>query len=148
MARMAAFLSCRFKGSVNDSERNGLQSHGSSVGVARFLVEQVRSKNLPESFYVSAVHEGGILFSPLKREDESAGVIDGKVSTVRYEAVNAMLLNEFLKEHRRLEEQRSEFEAKFAQQQKQIETLSAGVQTLREQVELSRSMAQLADYSR
>ncbi len=30
---------------------------------------------------------------------------DGKVSTVRYEAVNAMLLNEFLKEHRKVEEQ-------------------------------------------
>jgi len=30
---------------------------------------------------------------------------DGKVTTVRYEAVNAMLLNEFLKEHRRVEEQ-------------------------------------------
>src|SRR5438552_10503746 len=29
---------------------------------------------------------------------------DGKVNTVRYEAVNAMLLNEFLKEHRRVEE--------------------------------------------
>ena len=30
---------------------------------------------------------------------------EGKVYTVRYEAVNAMLLNEFLKEHRRVEEQ-------------------------------------------
>src|SRR4030095_1595465 len=30
---------------------------------------------------------------------------DGKVMTVRYEAVNAMLLNEFLKEHRRVKEQ-------------------------------------------
>ena len=30
---------------------------------------------------------------------------DGKVSTVRYEAVNAMLLNEFLKEHRKVEQQ-------------------------------------------
>src|SRR5207248_7291659 len=29
----------------------------------------------------------------------------GKVYTVRYEAVNAMLLNEFLKEHRRVEQQ-------------------------------------------
>jgi hypothetical protein len=29
---------------------------------------------------------------------------DGKVSTVRYEAVNAMLLNEFLKEHKKVEE--------------------------------------------
>ena len=28
---------------------------------------------------------------------------DGKVNTVRYEAVNAMLLNEFLKEHRKVE---------------------------------------------
>src|SRR6202040_752903 len=29
----------------------------------------------------------------------------GKVNTVRYEAVNAMLLNEFLKEHRKVEDQ-------------------------------------------
>src|SRR6266480_1352195 len=33
---------------------------------------------------------------------------DGKVTAVRYEAVNAMLLNEFLKEHRRAEEQRKQ----------------------------------------
>jgi len=58
---------------------------------------------------------------------------------VRYEAVNAMLLNEFLKEHRRIEEQRSEFEAKFGQQQKQIETLTAGMQEISEQLQLSRS---------
>ncbi len=32
---------------------------------------------------------------------------DGKVTTVRYEAVNAMLLNEFLKEHRNVAEQQS-----------------------------------------
>ena len=67
---------------------------------------------------------------------------DGKVSTVRYEAVNAMLLNEFLKEHRTIQEQQStitnlkstvaqqqkEFQAKFAQQQKEIEALGAGLQ--------------------
>src|SRR5438067_13731242 len=47
---------------------------------------------------------------------------DGKVMTVRYEAVNAMLLNEFLKEHRKVEEQ-----ARTAQQQKQIEALTAGL---------------------
>jgi hypothetical protein len=33
---------------------------------------------------------------------------EGKPYTVRYEAVNAMLLNEFLKEHRKVEEQGSE----------------------------------------
>jgi len=35
----------------------------------------------------------------------------GKPFTVRYEAVNAMLLNEFLKAHRKLEEQQKEIEA-------------------------------------
>ena len=59
----------------------------------------------------------------------------GKPYTVRYEAVNAMLLNEFLKEHRKMEsletklaQQQKEFQAKFAQQQKQIEALIAGLQ--------------------
>ena len=33
---------------------------------------------------------------------------DGKVTTVRYEAVNAMLLNEFLKEHRKVQDQKSD----------------------------------------
>ena len=42
---------------------------------------------------------------------------DGKVYTVRYEAVNAMLLNEFLKSHRKAERQ----EATIADQQKEIE---------------------------
>jgi len=45
----------------------------------------------------------------------------GKPYTVRYEAVNAMLLNEFLKEHRKNEEQ----EATIARLDKQIEALTA-----------------------
>ena len=35
----------------------------------------------------------------------TAGDAEGKPCSVRYEAVNAMLLNEFLKEHRKVEEQ-------------------------------------------
>jgi hypothetical protein len=53
----------------------------------------------------------------------------GKPYTVRYEAVNAMLLNEFLKEHRTVQEVKStaaEQEATIAEQQKQIEALTAG----------------------
>ena len=42
----------------------------------------------------------------------------GEVYTVRYEAVNAMLLNEFLKEHRKVEQQRKI--SNVAHQQKQI----------------------------
>ena len=68
---------------------------------------------------------------------------DGKVSTVRYEAVNAMLLNEFLKEHRRIEEQRRQFESKIAQQQKQIEALAATVQKVSDQIALGKPTPQL-----
>ena len=49
---------------------------------------------------------------------------EGKVSTVRYEAVNAMLLNEFLKEHRKNQQQ----EATIARLEKQIEVLAEGLQ--------------------
>jgi trimeric autotransporter adhesin len=57
---------------------------------------------------------------------------EGKPETVRYEAVNAMLLNEFLKEHRKVEEQgatisqlKKEFQTAGAQQQKEIQALTA-----------------------
>ncbi len=87
---------------------------------------------------------------------------DGKVNTVRYEAVNAMLLNEFLKQHRRVEEQvatitqqkkdfaselarqQNAFEEKLAQQQKQIEALTATVRKVSERVELSATALQIA----
>jgi hypothetical protein len=55
----------------------------------------------------------------------------GEVYTVRYEAVKAMLLNEFLKEHRTL---KKDFQATIARQQKQIEALTAGLQKLRGQL--------------
>jgi len=63
----------------------------------------------------------------------------GKPYTVRYEAVNAMLLNEFLKEHRKVEQQRKDFEAALTQQQKQIEALAEGLQKVSAQLELSKS---------
>lgn len=53
---------------------------------------------------------------------------EGKVYTVRYEAVNAMLLNEFLKEHRTLQELKSivaKQEATIAQQQKDSQSTAA-----------------------
>src|SRR5205823_12467108 len=52
----------------------------------------------------------------------------GKPYTVRYEAVNAMLLNEFLKEHRKVQELEKDLRATIAQQQKQIKALTATVQ--------------------
>jgi Chaperone of endosialidase len=70
----------------------------------------------------------------------------GEIYTVRYEAVNAMLLNEFLKEHRKVEEQEDRLqkqEAVIAQQQKQIEALTATVQKVSDQIALSKPAPQL-----
>jgi Chaperone of endosialidase len=63
---------------------------------------------------------------------------DGEPYSVRYDQVNAMLLNEFLKEHRKNEEQ----EATIARQQKQIEALTAGLQKVSAQLQLSKSAPQ------
>jgi hypothetical protein len=66
----------------------------------------------------------------------------GEPYTVRYEAINAMLLNEFLKEHRKNEEP----EATITRQQKQIEALTAGLQKVSAQLEASKPTPQvLAD---
>ena len=77
----------------------------------------------------------------------------GKAYTVRYEAVNAMLLNEFLKEHRavqnqerKLEEQErkvQEQDATIARQQKQIDSLTSGLQKVSGQLELSKRATQM-----
>jgi hypothetical protein len=57
----------------------------------------------------------------------------GQIYTVRYDAVNAMLLNEFLKAHRKVQEL-----------QKQIEALTAGLQKVSAQVEASKPSGQIA----
>jgi hypothetical protein len=66
---------------------------------------------------------------------------DGKPYTVRYEAVNAMLLNEFIKEHRKVEAQeatitqlKQDFQSKLVEQQKQIKALTTGLQKVSAQL--------------
>jgi hypothetical protein len=73
---------------------------------------------------------------------------EGKVYTVRYEAVNAMLLNEFLKEHRTVQELKStaaKQEAIVAKQQEQIEALTAGLQKVSAQLETSKPAPQVVN---
>src|SRR5437016_1896296 len=74
---------------------------------------------------------------------------EGKPYTERYEAVNAMLLNEFLKEHRKVEEQQAaitelkrELQASTARQQKQIDVLTQSLQKVSAQLELTKSAPQ------
>jgi hypothetical protein len=57
---------------------------------------------------------------------------EGKPYSVRYDQVNAMLLNEFLKEHRKVE-----------QMEKQIEGLTAGLQKVSAQLETSKPAPQV-----
>ena len=73
---------------------------------------------------------------------------EGKPYTVRYDQVNAMLLNEFLKEHRTVQELKSvvaKQEGVAAQQQKQIEALTAGLQKVSAQLEASKPGPQLVN---
>jgi hypothetical protein len=66
----------------------------------------------------------------------------GKPFSVRYDEVNAMLLNEFLKEHRKGEQQDrkiEKLEATITKQQEQIEALTAGLQKVSAQLELSKA---------
>jgi hypothetical protein len=88
---------------------------------------------------------------------------NGEIYTVRYDAVNAMLLNEFLKEHRRVEEQARKtedqratfadlksmiaqqektFQSKFAEQERQIKALKSGLQKVSAQLELNKPAQQ------
>jgi trimeric autotransporter adhesin len=59
---------------------------------------------------------------------------EGKPQTVRYEQVNAMLLNEFLKAHRKMEEQQEQIDAltvQLKEQAAQIQKVSARIETSR-----------------
>jgi Chaperone of endosialidase len=120
----------------------------------------------------------GLIAEEVAKVDPDLVVRDGQgeIYSVRYEAVNAMLLNEFLKEHRTVQElkstaakqettvtqqrkdfqstigkleasiaqQQKDFQATAAHQQKQIETLTAGLQRVSAQVEMSRPAPQMA----
>jgi uncharacterized coiled-coil protein SlyX len=77
----------------------------------------------------------------------------GEIYTVRYEAVNAMLLNEFLKEHKKVEAEHSQIEkqeatitelkSNLAEQRKQIQALTAGLQKVRAYVGVSAPAAKV-----
>jgi len=59
---------------------------------------------------------------------------EGKPYTVRYDAVNAMLLNEFLKARRQIDAQ-----------QKQIDALAVGLQKVSAQLEASKPAPQVVN---
>ena len=75
---------------------------------------------------------------------------DGKPYTVRYEAVNAMLLNEFLKEHRKVESLEKQLKAEEAKQEEKISALTelvkaqaAQIQKVSDQFEVNKTASQI-----
>jgi hypothetical protein len=65
--------------------------------------------------------------------------VEGKPFTVRYDEINAMLLNEFLKEHRKNEEQQKQINVLTAQLKEQ----AAQIQKVSAQVEVNKTASQI-----
>jgi len=63
----------------------------------------------PVRFVPKGIPQFGLVAEEVEKMNRDLVARDdqGKVYTVRYDAVNAMLLNEFLKEHRKVEEQQA-----------------------------------------
>jgi hypothetical protein len=94
---------------------------------------------------------GGIMFGLIAEDVEKVDPElvtrndKGEVETVRYEAVNAMLLNEFLKEHRKVEEQSgkiqqqeatiTELRSTLAEQQKGLQAVNARLEQQASQIQ-------------
>ncbi len=120
----------RFKDDIKPMER---------VSEALFALKPVtfRYKNEIDA---AGTSQFGLVAEDVEKVNPNLVVRDkeGKPYTVRYDQVNAMLLNEFLKEHRKVEQQRKDFEAALVQQQKQIEALTAGLQKVSAHFETSK----------
>jgi hypothetical protein len=77
---------------------------------------------------------------------------DGEIYTVRYDAVNAMLLNEFLKEHRKVQEQeatitqlKKDFRATVAQLTVRLDEQASQIQKVSAQIEASKPAPQVVN---
>jgi hypothetical protein len=73
---------------------------------------------------------------------------EGKVNSVRYEAVNAMLLNEFLKEHRRNEEQEKtivELKSGMTALAATVKEQAAQIQKVRADLDVSKTAPQVVN---
>jgi hypothetical protein len=84
----------------------------------------------------------GLVAEQVEKVDPDLVVRDekGQVFTVRCEAVNAMPLNEFLKEHQRVQELQAQMDAMAAQ----IKEQASLIEEVRDKVEINNSPRQLA----
>lgn len=115
--------SARFKEAITPMEK-------ASEAIFSLKPVAFRYKNDP-----AALPQFGLVAEEVAKVAPKLVVTDeqGKPFTVRYDEVNAMLLNEFLKEHKAVQEL-----------EKQVAELTAGLQKVGAQLELSKSVPQTA----
>jgi uncharacterized coiled-coil protein SlyX len=122
--------------SLTDKARDLFEAHREQV--LRYLRNELDPDGIPQ-FGLVAEQVEKVNPDLVARDDQ------GKVNTVRYEAVNAMLLNEFLKEHRKVQEQQATItqvkstaakqEATIAQLKKGMEVLTASLKEQASQIQ-------------
>ena len=131
-----ATSSARFKDEIKPMDKASEAIFGLKPVTFRYKHE-LDPENIPE-FGLVAEQVEKINPDLVARDDE------GKPYTVRYEAVNAMLLNEFIKEHRKVEQLKKNFEARLTEQQRQIQALTSGLEKVNAQLEVSKLAPQVA----
>ena len=90
----------------------------------------------------------GLVAEDVAEVDRDLVVLDkeGRPKTVRYEQVNAMLLNEFLKEHKKVEEQQasiSQLKSEMQTTVAQLKEQAAQIQKVSAQLEVSKAAPQV-----
>jgi len=115
--------SCRFKDDIKPMER---------VSEALFALKPV-SFHYKKEIDPAGMQQFGLVAEEVEKVNPDLVVRDkeGKPYSVRYDQVNAMLLNEFLKEHRKVEQ----LEANDAEQQREIKALVATVNEQASQIQ-------------
>jgi hypothetical protein len=141
-----ATSSARFKRDIHDMDK---------ASEALFALRPVAFR-YKEEIDPAGISQLGLVAEEVEKVNPDLVVRDreGKPYSVRYDQVNAMLLNEFLKEHRKVEQQeatisqqRKDFEAAIAQQRKDFEAavteLKRQIQKVNAQIELRTPAPQL-----
>jgi len=125
--------SARFKTDIQPMDKASEAIHSLKPVTFRYTKE-VDAQGIPQF---------GLVAEDVEKINPNLVVRDaqGKVYTVRYEAVNAMLLNEFLKEHQKVQR----LEAKLAAMDKRLRDQDAKIQKVNDKVELNKSTPQLAE---
>jgi Chaperone of endosialidase len=137
----------RYKEDINPMNNASEALYGLKPVTFRYKKEIDRSQSL----------EYGLVAEDVAKVDPNLAIRDGKgqIESVRYTAINAMLLNEFIKEHKKVEEQQANIAAlksTVAQQQKGMEVLTAQlkeqaaqIQKVSAQIEVSKPAPQVVN---